>query len=97
MRKTTSYLLGSLVCLMILALLPIIPIQSSAIIPISDYSLSFQSISELVIPTRVGVSYRIEWYTIVSIVVLLSVGVLVGILVTHALQKIILKLRAKSG
>ncbi len=95
MRKVILYLLGVLTCLIVAALLPIIPIQRAAVIPHPVYSLAFVSIVEFMNPFRMGVWYDIQWYTVVSILALLiGIGV-IGIRIARILVKRILDTQKK--
>ena len=90
MRKTFFYLLGSLPCLIVAVWLPIIPVQMAASVPalVPVYSLGFTPIIELVTPGLiVGVQYHIQWYTLVSILVLLVISGMVGIWIVRTLMK----------
>lgn len=89
MRKVLFYLLGVLTCLIIAAMLPIIPIQMAAVIPHPVFSLAFVSIIEFADPFRVGVSYHLQWYSVVSILVLFVVSGVIGVGIVRILMKIV--------
>jgi len=99
MRKVLIYLLGVITCLCVCGLLPIIPIQQSPVIPQPVYSLDFVSIVEFMNPFRLGVWYRMEWYTFISILALFIAGGVsgvIGIWIARVLMKKMSKTNKKA-
>jgi hypothetical protein len=82
MRTLWRIFLWIVICLVLL-LIPVIPLQSAPVIVNASYrpvvrSL-FKVVSHFANPPD-GLSYRMEWYTLVVIVALLAVAVVSGVL-----------------
>ena len=58
--------------------LPLIPVQSAPVIRTPHYQLKVVSLFSILWPLRVGVHYRLEWYSLVAVLALLLISVTLG-------------------
>lgn len=73
--------LSFLISLLIFSLLPVIPVKTAPVIPDPYYTDGFASIQDLfgVGLLRAGISYRIEWYSVLVILLVLLAAIWIGL------------------
>jgi hypothetical protein len=72
----------------LLSILPIIPIQVAPVIPNQIYHLSFIPLVLLiwqVAAPMLGVSYRWEWYTTVTVIALPTISLLAAVISSRSI------------
>lgn len=84
--KRIRQALWCLVLFILLACLPIFPIDTAPVIPEPVFRLRLVSLARLFVRLfQVGVSYRWAWYTGVAVLVLVVAGITIGIYVSRKL------------
>ncbi|MCB0258723.1 MAG: hypothetical protein KDH97_18970 [Calditrichaeota bacterium] len=73
--------LSFLISLLLFSLLPVIPVKTAPVVPDPHYTAGFASIQDLfgVGMLQAGISYRLEWYSVLVILLVILAAIWIGL------------------